>query len=130
MSKKTTFAKFMREVEVEAKAEGPAAVEELEAFRDYFRLAREITEARKAKRLWQQQLANKCGLHQSEISDIERGGANPTLRTLQSLARGLDCRLTLIAAGSRARRAGASPKSYPQTHKLAASRRRRPAAKR
>ena len=87
----------MQELEAEAKAEGSAASEELATFRDYFRLARDVAQARKAKGLSQQQLAKKCGLHQSEISDIERGDANPTLRTLQSLARGLDRRIGLVA---------------------------------
>lgn len=94
-----TFSDFMREVESEALAEGPQAVEELETFREYFRLAREVAAARSAKGLTQQQLAKECGIHQSEISDIERGRANPTFRTLQAIARRLGRRLVLAARG-------------------------------
>lgn len=94
---KPTFSDFMREVESEAWAEGPQAVEELETFREYFRLAREVAAARSAKGLTQQQLAKECGIHQSEISDIERGRANPTFRTLQTIARRLGRRLVLAA---------------------------------
>jgi ribosome-binding protein aMBF1 (putative translation factor) len=71
------FRDLRQELEAEAKVEGPGAVEELETFRNYFRLARELAEARKAKGFSQQQLAERCGLNQSEISDIERGRANP-----------------------------------------------------
>jgi len=101
VSKHKSFNEFMREVEDEAKAEGPEAVEELETFRAYFRLAKEMAAARKAKGLSQQQLANKCGIHQSEISDIERGRANPTFRTLQTIARRLDRRIMFMAVGAR-----------------------------
>ncbi|MEO6866883.1 MAG: helix-turn-helix transcriptional regulator [Gaiellales bacterium] len=89
----------MTELEAEAKAEGPSALEELDTFREYFRLAREMTEARKAKGWSQEKLATKTGLHQSEISDIERGRANPTFQTLQKLARSLDGRIGFLAAG-------------------------------
>jgi ribosome-binding protein aMBF1 (putative translation factor) len=102
VGKHNSFNDFMQEVEDEAKAEGPEAVEELETFRAYFRLAKEMAAARKAKGLSQQQLANKCGIHQSEISDIERGRANPTFRTLQTIARRLDRRIMFMAMGSKA----------------------------
>jgi len=96
--KKDRFSDFMAELEAEAKAEGSAAVEELDTFREYFRLAREMTEARKAKGWSQEKLATKSGLHQSEISDIERGRANPTFQTLQKLARSLDGRIGFLSA--------------------------------
>ena len=106
---KDRFSDFMEELEAEAKAEGPDAVEELDTFREYFRLAREMTEARKAKGLSQQQVATKSGLHQSEISDIERGRANPTFQTLQRIARSLDGRIGFLpGTAARAKRAGGS----------------------
>ena len=108
--KRPSFRELMGQLEAEAKAEGPGAVEELETFRNYFRLARELAEARKAKGFSQQQLAERCGLNQSEISDIERGGANPTFRTLQSVARQLDRRVGLVSVRAKrmpALRAGA-----------------------
>lgn len=120
--KKDHFSDFMEELEAEARAEGPKAVAELETLRSYLRLARELMEARKAKGLSQLQLASRSGLHQSEISDIERGSANPTYQTLEKLARHLDGRIGFVAAtrGSvaakrarheprRARRGRASP---------------------
>jgi ribosome-binding protein aMBF1 (putative translation factor) len=105
---KDRFSDFMAELEAEAKAEGPEAVEELDTFREYFRLARQMTEARKAKGLSQQQVATRSGLHQSEISDIERGRANPTFQTLQRLARSLDGRIGFLPGAARAIRSSRS----------------------
>lgn len=84
-------------------------VDRLETLRSYFRLARELMDARKAKGLSQLQLASRSGLHQSEISDIERGRANPTFQTLAKLARHLGGRIGLVAAT----RGGISAKRAP-----------------
>jgi ribosome-binding protein aMBF1 (putative translation factor) len=124
--KKDRLSDFMAELEAEARAEGPSAVEELDTFREYFRLAREMTEARKAKGWSQEKLATKTGLHQSEISDIERGQANPTFQTLQKLARSLDGRIGFLAA--KGTRAGA--KAARQGPRGAARKQRRVAAHR
>jgi len=114
---KYKFSDFMQEVEAEAKAQGPDAAEELETFREYFRLARELATARKAKGLSQQQLAKECRIHQSEISDIERGRANPTFRTLQTIARRLDRRITFAAvkrSRAAAGKSGRTSRARPQ----------------
>lgn len=108
---KDRFSDFMEELEAEAKAEGPEALEELDTFREYFRLAREMTEARKAKGLSQQQVATKSGLHQSEISDIERGRANPTFQTLQRLARSLDGRIGFLPGATKRAMRSTAPRA-------------------
>ncbi len=95
---KRKFSDFMRDLEDEAQAEGPEALAELEALQEHFRLAREMAVARRRKGLTQHQLAARTRIHQSEISDIERGQANPTFRTLQALASGLGHRIGLIRA--------------------------------
>jgi DNA-binding XRE family transcriptional regulator len=82
----TKFAEVMREIEAEAHAEGPKAVRELEAFRAHFRLGRQIAEARRARRLTQKQVAKIASIDQADVSNIERGAANPTLNTLNALA--------------------------------------------
>ena len=123
---KTRFTDIMREIEAEAVAEGPEAVEELEALRDYFRLAREVAAARKQRGLSQRQLADRCGVHQSEISDIERGEANPTYRTLQSIARGLGSRFRLVTSAIRRRQPrAAKPRPSAAGHDRARGRLRR-----
>ena len=45
--------------------------------------------------LTQKQLADRTGIHQADISKIERGIANPSLSTLQRLAEGLGLSLEI-----------------------------------
>ena len=97
----TSFEDFYKELEVEARAEGPEAVAELEAFRLHFSLARQLAERRREQRLTQKQLAERSGIGQAEISRIERGQANPTASTLASLTRALDVDVLLVPAESR-----------------------------
>lgn len=89
------FEDFIAEIEAEARAEGPEAVVELEAFRLHFSLARQLAAQRRAQHLTQKQLAQRSGIDQAEISRIERGQANPTTATLGALtgALGLDVQL-------------------------------------
>jgi ribosome-binding protein aMBF1 (putative translation factor) len=47
--------------------------------------------------LTQEQLANRSGIHQSEISKIERGRINPTKETLDALAAALGAHLALVS---------------------------------
>jgi ribosome-binding protein aMBF1 (putative translation factor) len=94
-----TFNDFIEELEAEARAEGPDAVAELEAFRLHFSLARQLAAQRRARRLTQKQLADITGIDQAEISRIERGQANPTTATLGTLTRalGVDVRLVPVS---------------------------------
>ena len=48
-----------------------------------------MIDARTASGLTQKQLAEKTGIAQADISKLERGNANPSLRTLQRLAAGM-----------------------------------------
>jgi ribosome-binding protein aMBF1 (putative translation factor) len=92
----TKFREFMQEVGREAKAEGPEAVAELRALRARFRLGRRFVEARQKRNWTQQKLAEKTGLNQSEISNIESGQANPTYKTLQTVAAALGGKIELV----------------------------------
>ena len=49
--------------------------------------------ARTRAGLSQEELAKKSGISQEAISVLERGGGNPTMRTLERLARALGCGL-------------------------------------
>ena len=120
MSRKpTSFDDFMREVEDETRAAGPEAQAQAEAVRDHFRLAAQVIHRRKELQLTQQQLAARVGVHQSEISDIERGATSPGYRMLVKLADGLHADLALVPRPeapkraakkrARARRAGRVP---------------------
>ena len=48
-----------------------------------------MIDARKRTGLTQQQLAEKTGISQSDISKFETGGGNPSIKTLQRLAAGM-----------------------------------------
>jgi ribosome-binding protein aMBF1 (putative translation factor) len=85
----TKFSDFMKDLEAEAKADGPDAEAELAYLRERFRLARSIAEARRRKRLTQQALAKITAIPQSEISRLERGDTNPTFRTVTIVTRAL-----------------------------------------
>jgi ribosome-binding protein aMBF1 (putative translation factor) len=92
----TKFSEFMAELKREAKAEGPEAVTELTYYRERYRLARCFAEARRRRGWTQKKLAEKTGLNQSEISTLESGQANPTYRTLQTLAAALGGKIELV----------------------------------
>lgn len=55
-----------------------------------------LLEARKELNLTQQQLAEKLGLDQSEVSRLEGPDCNPTLRTLSKLATALNLEIHLL----------------------------------
>jgi two-component system, response regulator len=44
--------------------------------------------------LSQEELANRAGLHRTYITDVERGSRNPSLETIQKLARALEVQLS------------------------------------
>jgi len=52
--------------------------------------------ARLNRGLSQQELAGKLGLHQRQISDLERASMDPRLSTVQNVARALDLELLLL----------------------------------
>jgi ribosome-binding protein aMBF1 (putative translation factor) len=98
----TKFKDFIADLEHEAKAEGSEAVAELKYFRERFRLARRFAEARRKRGWTQKKLAEKTGLNQSEISNLESGQANPTYKTLQTLAAALGGKIDLVIGRSAA----------------------------
>lgn len=52
-------------------------------------IMRAIVDGRGARDLTQKQLAEMTGIHQADISRLENGTGNPSLRTLKRLADGL-----------------------------------------
>ena len=57
--------------------------------------AHAVAAARAISGLSQQQLAEKTGINQSDISRIERGTANPSIQTLERIAKALGGKLTV-----------------------------------
>ena len=91
----TTFEEAYARVVAEAEAEGPEAIEALRILEDRYRLASDLIGRRRALHMTQQQLAAASGIRQSEISRIEGGNGNPTLKTIGALARALGAELRL-----------------------------------
>jgi transcriptional regulator with XRE-family HTH domain len=54
-----------------------------------------IIDARQQTGLTQKELSERTGIAQGDISKLERGNANPSIRTLQRLAAGMGMRLKL-----------------------------------
>jgi len=90
-----TFDEHYRQVVAEAEAEGPAAVAELRMYETSYRLAGQLIRRRRELHMTQQQLAVASGIHQSEISRIESGNGNPTLKTLGALTSALGVELSI-----------------------------------
>lgn len=66
---------------------------EYDALEPEFSIIQAMIDARKKTGLTQKQLAEKTGIAQADISKLENGSANPSLRTLQRLAAGMGMKL-------------------------------------
>ena len=124
MPKSNRFDDFMRELEDEAHAEGPAETRELEAFGRHFELAGELARRRKALGLTQVQLAKRAGLQQSEVSRLERGESNPTWTTLQAVLEALGAAIAIVdvPTGKRQKPSRSSTAATPRPRALRPSR--------
>lgn len=58
-------------------------------------LARQIILARKEKNISQSKLSKIIGIQQASLSKIENGEGNPSIQTLQRIAKGLDKKLII-----------------------------------
>jgi DNA-binding XRE family transcriptional regulator len=94
----TTFEEFHAQVVAEAEAEGPSAIAQLRMYEMRYRLASDLIGRRQALHMTQQLLADASGIRQSEISRIESGSGNPTLKTIGALARALDAELRIASS--------------------------------
>ena len=84
------FEKYLAE-----QMKDPAFKAEYDALEPEFSIIQAMIDARKASGLTQQQLAEKTGIAQADISKLENGGASPSLRTLRRLAAGMGMQLKL-----------------------------------
>lgn len=66
--------------------------EEQSAERD---VMRQIVEARMEQGLTQQELAERCGMKASNLCRLENGNGNPSVATLEKIARGLGKKLEI-----------------------------------
>ena len=75
--------------------ENPEFKKEWDALEPEFSIIQAIIDARKNSGLTQKQLSEKSGIPQADISRMENGNANPSLKTLHRLAKGMGMNLVL-----------------------------------
>jgi len=96
----TSFDDFIEEVWQEAREEGPEAVAETAFAEQRARFAVQLLALRVARQLSQVELARASGVQQAEISRLERGRGNPTLKTLSALGQVLRFELAAVPPGT------------------------------
>ena len=73
----------------------PELRKEYEALQPEHAIIQAIIDARKASGLTQKELSEITGIAQGDISKLENGNANPSVRTLQRLAAGMGMKLKI-----------------------------------
>lgn len=79
----------------EEKLKEPSFKKAYEELQPEFEIMRAIIDARTASNLTQKELAERTGIAQTEISRIENGSRNPSIKLLQRLAEGLNMNLKI-----------------------------------
>lgn len=77
------------------KQQEPAFAAEWDTLEPEEQIVRAIIEGREENHLTLEQLADVTGIRQTNISKLESGTANPSLRTLKRLAAGMGMKLKL-----------------------------------
>ena len=80
----TTFNDFLKE-----QLKDPEIKAEYETLKPEFAIIQAMIDARKLKGIKQKELSERTGIAQGDISKIEHGNGNPSLKTLQRLARAM-----------------------------------------
>lgn len=86
----TKFNDFLNE-----QLKNPEVKKEYDTLAPEFAIIQAMIDARQASGLTQKQLADKTGIAQADISKLEHGNANPSLRTLQRLAAGMGMQIKI-----------------------------------
>nr|DAN05013.1 MAG TPA: helix-turn-helix domain protein [Caudoviricetes sp.] len=73
----------------------PEFKKEWDALDPEFSVIEAMLKARREAGLTQKQLSERTGIAQTDISKLERGNANPSLRTLQRLAAGMGMKVKI-----------------------------------
>lgn len=84
------FKKFMNE-----QLKDPELKAEYDALGPEFTIIQAIINARKSSGMTQKQLSERTGIAQGDISKLENGSANPSIKTLQRLAEGMGMTLKI-----------------------------------
>lgn len=86
----TEFRDFLEE-----QKKDPAFMEEYDALEPEFSIVQAMIDARKQTGMTQKELSERTGIAQGDISKLEKGNANPSLKTIQRLAKGLGMKVRL-----------------------------------
>lgn len=84
--------KTFREIKKKA-LENPEVKKEYDALEPEFEIIQALIDARKNQHLTQEELSRRTGITQADISRIETGTRNPSIRMLQRLADGMGMKL-------------------------------------
>ena len=84
MKERTNYEKFFCE-----QMKNPEVKKEYDALEAEYAIIQSIIDARKIAGITQKELAERTGINPADISKLENGNGNPSLRTLQRLAAGL-----------------------------------------
>lgn len=87
----TNYDKFRAEL-----LSDPEVKSEYDALEAEFSIIQAIIDARRRCGITQKELSERTGIAQGDISKLENGSANPSLRTLRRLAAGMNTRLKLV----------------------------------
>lgn len=80
---------------LEEQMKNPEFKEEWNALEPEYQIIKAMLTSRAENSLTQKQLSDITGIPQADISRLENGNANPSLKTLQRLADGMGMRLKL-----------------------------------
>lgn len=86
----TKFNDFLKE-----QLKDPEIKAEYEAFEPEFAIIQAMIDARKLKGITQKELSERTGIAQGDISKLENGNGNPSIKTLQRLAAAMDMSLKI-----------------------------------
>ena len=78
----TNFNDFLKE-----QLKDPEIKAEYDALEPEFAVMQAMIDARKLKGITQKELSKRTGISQGDISKLESGNGNPSIKTLQRLAR-------------------------------------------
>ena len=73
----------------------PEVKKEYDALEAEYSIKQAIIDARNTVNMSQQELSQRTGIAQSDISKLENGNANPSIKTLRRLADGLGMKLKI-----------------------------------
>ena len=75
----------------------PDSAAQRETFEKAYDIALQVIHLRETHGLTQAQLAERCGIDQGDVSRIESGNGNPTVKTIGALARALGAELRITS---------------------------------